>query len=253
MTHDIETPFGPPGFLMLSGSRLYGIDTPESDYDYVGVIVEPASHRVGLDNYSQGSNHQHGFEQHEFKGDGYEGSVYSLWKFARMCAEGNPTVLCLLFGEPIVDNLGIGTQAFRDLVLSKKSGHRFMKYMEAQRRSMTGERTSHTKRPTLKELHGYDTKFASHLIRLGYQGVEFLETGRVTLPMLDHERQHVLGVRRGLYSMDEVVHDSVRLQTRMEEALTKCTLLPDEPNHAGLSRWVADKYLEEWELIISPY
>jgi hypothetical protein len=38
-------------------------------------------------------------------------------------------------------------------------------------------------RPELVEKHGYDTKFAAHMVRLGYQGVELLETGRFTLPL----------------------------------------------------------------------
>ena len=33
-------------------------------------------------------------------------------------------------------------------------------------------------RPELIAAHGYDTKYAGHVLRLGYQGIEFLETGR---------------------------------------------------------------------------
>ena len=241
--HTIETPFGMPGFLVLSGSRLYGIDTPESDYDYLGALVEPMRYRVGLAKHGN----QHGFEQHVFKEDGYEGSVYSLWKLCQMFAEGNPTSLCLLFAEPIVDDFDITTDHFRSLVMSRKSGHRFLKYMEAQRKSMTGERASHTKRPTLEELHGYDTKFASHVIRLGYQGVEFLTTGKVTLPMPEAERKHVLQVRRGMFSMDEVVAESYRLQRRMEEALAISTL-PEDADWEGLSSWLTIQYMHWWDL-----
>ena len=240
--HTIETPFGEPGFLVLAGSRLFGIDTPTSDYDYVGALIEPEAYRIGL----KKSGTQHGFEQHEFKGDNFEGSVYSLWKLVSMFAEGNPTSLALMFANPIRDDYGICTDAFREMVISRKSGHRFLKYMEAQRKSMTGERASHTKRPELTTVHGYDTKFGGHLLRLGYQGCEFLETGKITLPMPDESpvagsRLNVLDVRHGRWTMQEVVDESLALQARMEAALTT-TELPEDADWDRLNDWVIDRY-----------
>lgn len=247
--HTIETPFGRPGFLVLAGSRLYGIETPESDYDYVGAIVEPMDYRIGLNKHG----HQQGFEQHTFKYDAgnrlnpdpYEGTIYSLWKLAQMLAEGNPTSLCTLFATPTIDRYGICTDAFRSLVLSKRSGHRFLKYMEAQRKSMIGQRSKGIARTAIIEAHGYDTKFAGNLIRLGYQGIEFLKTGTITLPMPDHERKMVGRVRCGIYSEDDVIMLATNLQADMEDALAVCTL-PEEPQWDALSAWVTDMYLYEW-------
>lgn len=244
--HAIETPLGEPGFLVLAGSRLFGIDTSESDYDYVGALVEPEAYRVGLKNYKQeGKNHQHGFEQHMFKGDNFEGSIYSLWKLVSMFAEGNPTILALMFADPITDDYEICTNDFRDLVVSRKSGHRFLKYMEAQRKSMTGERASHTKRPELLDEHGFDTKFGGHLIRLGHQGCEFLETGYITLPMPEKERQDVLDIRAGKWTMSEVVAEASALEYRMETLLGE-TDLPEDADWDALSDWVVSRYTDVW-------
>lgn len=251
MLHTIETPLGKPGFLVLSGSRLYGIDTAESDYDYVGALVEPASYRVGLMNYSEGANHQHGFEQCTFKGDNHEGTVYSLWKLAQMFAEGNPTILCLMFADPIKDDYGVCTPEFRAMTASRRSGHRFLKYMEAQRNSMITQRAKAVERKDLILKHGFDTKFAGHLVRLGYQGCEFLETGKITLPLPDESRVsgsrlNVLDIREGRWTMKQVLSEAEALQARMERALLH-TDLPEEANWEALSEWVVDTYSAEWE------
>ena len=48
---------------------------------------------------------------------------------------------------------------------------------------MTGQAGAHTNRPELVAVHGYDTKYAMHALRLGLQGIELLTTGRITLPV----------------------------------------------------------------------
>lgn len=245
-THIIETPFGPPGFLVLQGSRLYGIDMPDSDYDYVGALVEPEAYRIGLKNYHPVGKHaQQGFEQHPFEGDGYEGSVYSVWKLASMFAEGNPTILCLMFADPLIDQYGVCTDEFRAMVVSRKSGHRFLKYMEAQRKSMIGQRAKHVTRLELIDKHGYDTKFAGHLIRLGYQGVEFLTTGHISLPMRTGERGTVLQIRQGKWSMDDVIQASEELEAEMSDALLTSNL-PEDADWDALNDWVLRTYRGAW-------
>src|SRR5688572_31106775 len=42
-------------------------------------------------------------------------------------------------------------------------------------------------RPELEEMYGFDTKYAMHMLRLGFQGVELLTTGRLNLPMRSEE------------------------------------------------------------------
>lgn len=255
--HDITTPFGKPGFLVLAGSRLYGIDNEQSDYDYVGALVEPERFRIGLDKHHPTGKHaQHGFEQHEFKGDDYEGSIYSLWKLVEMFGTGNPTVLCLMYATPIRDDFGLCTDAFRRIAVSRMAGKRFLAYMAAQRKSMIGQRAKHVQRLELIEAHGYDTKFAGHLIRLGYQGIEYLTTGHITLPMPEDQRQDVLDIRAGRWTEDDVILKSEVLEACMSVVLgigpdgkpagnSSCSL-PDEPDFDALSEWVVSRYNQAW-------
>jgi hypothetical protein len=54
-------------------------------------------------------------------------------------------------------------------------------------------------------VHGYDTKYAMHALRLGLQGVELLSTGRITLPGPEPDRTYLRSIRRGERPLDEVV------------------------------------------------
>lgn len=60
--------------------------------------------------------------------------------------------------------------------------------------------TVYVQRPELVERFGYDTKFAMHAVRLGLQGVEYVETGKITLPSPD--AQLLQAIRSGAFAID---------------------------------------------------
>ena len=67
--------------------------------------------------------------------------------------------------------------------MSRLAASRYLGYLRGQKAAMTGEPGAHTNRPELVAVHGYDTKYAMHALRLGLQGIELLSTGRITLPV----------------------------------------------------------------------
>ncbi|WP_234401781.1 nucleotidyltransferase domain-containing protein, partial [Thermobifida halotolerans] len=169
------------------GSGVHGIAVSgQDDRDEMGICVEPPEYVVGL----------RAFEQYVFRtqpegvrsgpGD-LDLTVYSLRKWTRLALAGNPTVLIPLFvpdSEIVhVDDLGRDLRANAERFVSRSAGHRFLGYLRAQRDRMLGRRGGRTNRPELVDRYGFDVKFAAHMIRLGLQGVELLETGRITLPM----------------------------------------------------------------------
>jgi uncharacterized protein len=127
--------------------------------------------------------------------------IYSARKWARLALAGNPTVLLVLFvpdqevvfrndaGAELVDN------AHR--FVSRQGAGRFLGYLRAQKAAMTSGAGAHTNRPELVAVHGYDTKYAMHALRLGLQGVELLTTGRITLPVPEPGRRYLRSIRRG--------------------------------------------------------
>lgn len=75
-------------FETVHGSRAYGLNTADSDWDFKGVIVGPRAWYLGFVG---------GPEQVELGPDHVR---YELRKFMRLAAGGNPTLLEVLFTHP---------------------------------------------------------------------------------------------------------------------------------------------------------
>jgi hypothetical protein len=105
--------------------------------------------------------------------------IYSARKWARLAVDGNPTVLLVLFvpDEEVVFRAEAGAElvANADRFVSRLAAVRFLGYLRGQKAAMTSQSGAHTNRPELVAVHGYDTKYAMHALRLGLQGVEVLD------------------------------------------------------------------------------
>lgn len=73
---------------------------------------------------------------------------------------------------------------------------------------------------------GYDTKFASHLIRLLYEGTELLETGEIQLPLKKSEL--ILDIKQGKFTIEEIMEMSEDLEHNMDQ-IVKMSDLPKRP------------------------
>ena len=94
---------------------------------------------------------------------------------------------------------------------------------------------SATSRKELIRKHGYDTKFASHLIRLLTEGLEFINTGTLVFPL--HNAEHLLDIKTGKYTCQEVIDMSEVYEAMYEEAL-KTTPLPKTPDNKKIEKFV---------------
>src|SRR5690606_26019385 len=103
-------------------------------------------------------------------------TLYSLRKFCRLAAKGNPSVLILLWLPSYIKRTELGDRliGMRERFISQEAGKRFLGYLASQKAALKGERARNVIRPELVERYGYDTKFAMHALRLAYQGIEYL-------------------------------------------------------------------------------
>jgi len=93
------------------------------------------------------------------------------------------------------------------------------------------------KRATLEEKFGYDTKHASHLVRLMRMGKEILTDGKVIVFRPD--REELKEIRNGAWPYDRI--EEYANQTEQEiAALSATSALTNEPNRPALDKLCCD-------------
>ena len=101
------------------------------------------------------------------------------------------------------------------------------------------------KRNVLEEKYGYDTKHASHLIRLLTKCIEILETGNYNPKLEGDELMMVQDVRAGKYSYDKVIKMAEDLDAKGAK-LYNTTGLMSSPNHKAVNRLIKKLYLNSF-------
>jgi uncharacterized protein len=239
-----------PVILGEIGSIAHGLGVAESDHDYHGVYIDPPEVLLGLKS-SLGAVRLRDKPEGVCSGPGdSEGTLYGLRKFAQLCAQGNPTVLTLLFTPNLKVPDRINLQAHRDMFLSKQIATRHMGYADSMYRRLTGDLAPRTNRPDLIAKHGYDTKAAFHALRLLIQGHEMLIHGTMTMPMHDGFRNWLLAIRDGKASEATVLNEIALWRATIQDAEAGSPL-PDRPDMDKINNWLIDTHAREWATILA--
>lgn len=179
-------------------------------------------------------------------------SVYGLRKFLSLALKGNPSILIGFFvTKPEFikqrDMIGYTLQTLATRVVSKQVYQPFRGYMRQQHERLLGLRGQRNiTRPELVDAYGYDTKYASYIVRLGLQGEEMLLTGKMTLPMPEAQRNLVRAVREGKYKFHEISELIIQAENQVVQAYEKSTL-PEKPDHKFMENWMLNVYLYHWK------
>ena len=232
------------------GSRLHGIQIGGDDADMMGVCIEPPDVMLATND----------FQLYEYRtqpvgvrsGDGdIDLNVYGLAKWIRLIVNGNPTQLLPLFAPRskifMSGMLGDELRERRELFLARDHAERFLGYLNRQRSRMLGELSQRTNRPELVEQYGFDTKFASHALRIAIQGIQLMRTGEIVLPMLPEHRKYLVDVRQGKYTMGEVLKKLGVLEEELLNAGKYSTRLPAHVDIDYVNDWLVSVYRKHWE------
>jgi len=101
-----------------------------------------------------------------------------------------------------------------------------------------------------KELYlskGYDTKFASHFVRLLMEGMELLETGDLKFPLRD--RELILEIKEGKWKLNEVLKLGEELEKWVEKITVKSPL-PGKPRFEEVNRLVVSMLRKHFDYIV---
>jgi uncharacterized protein len=241
------------------GSTVHGLHHGgQDDRDEMAIFLEPPEFLIGLRTAQSGSSR--GPFEHYVERTQPEGArsgpgdldlvAYSLRKWLRLALAGNPTVLLLLFSPPktllVCTERGAALRELAPAIVSRKAGPRFVGYMRAQKDRLVGSRGQrNVNRPELIEAHGFDTKYAMHVARLGLQGVELLSTGRLTLPMAEPGRSRVMAIRKGEVTLEETLAEIDAIGRELDAAVAQSTLRP-EPDYEAVDAFIVAAYRERW-------
>ncbi len=222
--------------LMRTGSVLYGTAIPgKSDNDFQGVFMPPEDCFLGMKNMEQvffGTNDSGSGKRNS--AEDTDCCLYALPKFIQLLLNNNPNTLetlfvpenCQLFSTPL------GKRVFdsRHLFVSKKAYFGFTKYAEAQLKRLERGEENGTGRQDLIQKFGYDTKMASHVMRLFFEAEELFSTGVITLPLKNNGV--VLTVKRGEWDKTRFVAEANRHKDECA-AIFANSKVRDTPDYEG--------------------
>ncbi len=221
-------------FLVQMGSVAYGVSNDNSDIDVYGFVMPPVDilfpHTDGkilgfddIPKFDQWQEH-HVFDKSTDKE--YDFSVFNIIKYFRLVMDNNPNMIdslfvprrCIMYSTQIGEHI----RENRDIFLHKGCWHKFKGYAFSQLKKMnTKTPKMGSKRRESWEEHGYDLKFAYHIVRL-LNEVEQMMTEH-TLD-LQRNREQLKSIRRGEWTKERIIEYFETKEKTLEDVYSKCEL-----------------------------
>ena len=229
----------------IGGSQAHGAKLGTTDdTDWYGLYIPPPVKVLGLER-----------EEHfVFTTGGKVGGngpadvdvcLYTLMKWAGLAAKGNPSALHFLFApREFTTETWERVVARPEIFLAKGHVKPFLGFADDQMKRLMGQKgQKNIHRAELEEMHGYDTKYAMHVIRLYGEAKELMEKGRITLPRPN--KDELIEIRKGKYSLSEIQELGAQLESEAIAAQATSPL-PDGVDREEISKLLADVYLQFW-------
>ncbi len=230
----------------ICGSVSYGVSNDRSDLDVLGFCVPLRTtvfpHLAGeilgfgtpINRFNQWQKH-HVIDDRGGKGQEYDLTIYSIVRYFHLVMQGNPNMVDSLFA-PVTSilhctQLGQKVREARKMFLHRGCWFRYKGYSYAQvTRMCDGKPVG--KRKAEVEKYGFSLKMAYHAIRLLGEIEMILVEGDLDL---QRNKEQLKSIRRGEWSLDQVVQYFEKKEAELETVYLNSTL-PDKPNERAIKR-----------------
>jgi hypothetical protein len=252
----LEIPPLPKSTILLVevGSTAHGTGLPGGeDHDELGVVIEAPEQVLGLHDDGFRTVMQRTQPEGARSGPGdTDRTLHSLRRFISLAASGNPSILMSLWAPVLfATDAGRELQALGEAFIGRHVVPRYRGYMQSQAMRLFGARGGgHGRRggggrEELIEEHGYDTKYAMHCARLGYQGIELLTTRRLRLPIEGEASEWLRAVRRGAVTFEDWWQRCLALDAELEQ-LAADESFPAGPDRTRIESWSIATHRSTW-------
>lgn len=228
------------------GSQAYGLYQPQtgaSDVDMISCYRYPLKYYLTLYGYNKTK------ESEQYQDGDLDVKEHEVRKMFKLLAQVNPSFIECLYYRPqdyvrtspewemIVEN--------RHVFLSKKriragfggyAHDQLNKLVNGSNKNYRGRLGE--KRKKLIEKYGYDTKNATHLIRLLKMGIEFLREGELQV-YREYDADFLLSIKRGEQKLEDIQNLSTKLFIELDRAYEQ-SLLPERNNEIEINKLLFD-------------
>ncbi len=205
-------------YRCVVGSRAFGLDSEDSDYDRRGIYLPPADLQWSL----------YGVPE-QLENDERQEAYWELQKFLIMALKGNPNILECLYTSLVehVTPLAQELLDIRGVFLSKVVYQTYNGYVMSQFKRMQAH---------LRNQGEIKPKHVMHLIRLLLSGIHVLREKYVQVDVGEH-REQLLAIKSGEMPWAEVETWRQRLHKEFDRALEE-TELPERPDYERVNEFL---------------
>lgn len=225
---------------VLVGSRLHGLNTEKSDYDYRGIHIHSLKDVLSPFKTLKNTSWIEGDE---------DNTSYELADFCKQATHGNATILEVFFSNKIIDDSEI-TQHMRA---------NWQKFIDTDKFVMASRGYAHNQfnKMNLFEPDHRTPKFIVAYIRVLWQAAEFLKTGVFPCQITEESlRRWLLDIKNNFDEslIPEATEKFMEMQERVTRAYKQCQdenriMKPDVEWIEDFIYWAyADKYTDEFLL-----
>lgn len=250
------TPAVPDHTILLvhGGSHAYGTATEDSDHDYVAVTIEPPERVFSLRTNPEAAQRTISTRSQPVgqpsSADDWDMAVHPLRRYLALAAKGNPNMLECLWAPEVQtwgrSNYGVQLRNRRGWFIGRHLITPYLGYMRSQMQRFMAPQVDpspDSPRRKLIEEHGYDTKAAMHVARLGWQCLELLCDSTITMPS-DYAGD-LLDIRQGRMRLNDWQVLVVKLMDAIRHHETDGSI-PEGPDLDRIRQWSIATHLGYW-------